>query len=48
MLAPTVALVVGHWQLKRQNDAPKGVFTLVLRKFPQGWRIINDHTSQVP
>jgi hypothetical protein len=48
MLAPTVALVVGHWQLKRQDDAPKGVFTLVLRKFPQGWRIINDHTSQVP
>jgi ketosteroid isomerase-like protein len=48
MLAPDAALVVGHWQLKRQNDAPGGVFTLVLKKFPDGWRIINDHTSQVP
>ena len=46
MLAPDAALVVGHWQLKRPNDAPGGVFTLVLKKFPDGWRIINDHTSQ--
>jgi ketosteroid isomerase-like protein len=47
-LAPDAALVVGHWQLKRQSDAPGGVFTLVLKKFPEGWRIINDHTSQTP
>jgi ketosteroid isomerase-like protein len=25
-----------------------GVFSLVLRKFPEGWRIIADHTSVVP
>jgi ketosteroid isomerase-like protein len=48
LLAPDVALVVGHWQLKRQNDAPGGVFTLVFKKFPDGWLIINDHTSQTP
>ncbi|HEV2379719.1 MAG TPA: DUF4440 domain-containing protein [Terriglobia bacterium] len=47
MLAPDAALVVGHWQLKRQSDNPGGVFTLVLKKFSEGWRIINDHTSQV-
>lgn len=46
-LAPDAALVVGHWQLKRQSDTPGGVFTLVLKKFPEGWRIINDHTSQI-
>lgn len=46
-LAPDAALVVGHWQLKRQTDTPGGVFTLVLKKFPEGWRIINDHTSQI-
>ena len=48
LLAPDAALVVGRWQLKRENDSPGGVFTLVFRKFPEGWRIINDHTSQTP
>ena len=48
VLGDESALAVGHWQLKRQNDTPGGVFTLVFRKFPEGWRIINDHTSQSP
>jgi len=48
VLGPESALAVGHWQLKRQNDTPGGVFTLVFRRFPEGWRIINDHTSQSP
>jgi ketosteroid isomerase-like protein len=45
MLCPTSALVVGKYQLEREADRPSGVFTLVFRKFPAGWRIINDHTS---
>jgi len=48
VLGPEAALAVGYWQLKRQNDTPSGVFTLVFRKLPEGWRIINDHTSQSP
>ncbi len=47
MLSHTAALVLGEWGLKRQEDHPGGVFTLVFRKFPEGWRIINDHTSVV-
>ena len=47
MLAPDAALVVGRWHLKRQSDAPGGVFTLVFRKFSEGWRIVNDHTSEI-
>lgn len=47
MLSPTAALVLGEWGLKRQGDHPGGVFTLVFRKFPDGWRIINDHTSVI-
>ena len=47
VLSPTAALVMGHWQLQRQLGKPGGVFTLVFRKFPEGWRIINDHTSVV-
>lgn len=39
------ALILGHWQLEREKDRPGGVFTLVARRFPEGWRIIHDHTS---
>ncbi|PYV25103.1 MAG: hypothetical protein DMG27_11050 [Acidobacteria bacterium] len=44
-LSPAAALVLGRWRLEREHDHPGGVFTLVLRKFPEGWRIILDHTS---
>ena len=47
VLSPAAALVMGHWQLQRQLGKAGGVFTLVFRKFPEGWRIINDHTSLV-
>jgi ketosteroid isomerase-like protein len=47
LLAPNAALVLGHWQLERAQDRPGGVFTLVLRKLPEGWRIVHDHTSVV-
>jgi ketosteroid isomerase-like protein len=47
VLSPDAALVVGHFRLERQSDSPSGVFTLIFRKFPEGWRIIHDHTSQV-
>lgn len=47
VLSPTAALVLGEWRLDREADHPGGVFTLVFRKFPEGWRIINDHTSAV-
>jgi ketosteroid isomerase-like protein len=46
-LSPTAALVMGQWHLQRDLGKLGGVFTLVFRKFPEGWRIINDHTSLV-
>ena len=46
-LGPDSALILGHWQLVREKDRPGGVFTLIARKFPEGWRIIHDHTSSV-
>jgi beta-aspartyl-peptidase (threonine type) len=39
------ALVRGRFRLKLQKDEPTGLFTLILRKLPEGWRIIHDHTS---
>jgi len=47
VLTPDAALVCGEWALARASDHPSGVFTLVLRKLPEGWRIIHDHTSAV-
>jgi ketosteroid isomerase-like protein len=37
--------VVGRWALKRNKDAPHGLFTLIFKKTKLGWRIIHDHTS---
>jgi beta-aspartyl-peptidase (threonine type) len=47
-LGPDAALVLGHWHLKREKDELGGVFTLVFQRFPEGWRIIHDHTSASP
>jgi beta-aspartyl-peptidase (threonine type) len=45
-LGPDAALVLGKWHLQRASGPVGGVFTLVFRRFPDGWRIIHDHTSQ--
>ncbi len=39
------ALVLGRWHLKREKGEIGGVFSLVWQRFPEGWRIIHDHTS---
>ena len=46
-LGPDGALVLGKWHLKREKDDVGGVFTLVWKRFPEGWKIIHDHTSAV-
>ena len=45
-LGPEAAFVRGAWHLTRSDGkTPHGLFTLVFRKFPDGWKIIHDHTS---
>lgn len=46
-LGPDAALVLGRWHLKRDMGDIGGVFTLVWQRFPEGWKIIHDHTSTV-
>ena len=45
LLSKNAASVVGSWSLARAGDNPHGKFTLIFRKFKEGWRIVQDHTS---
>lgn len=45
VLSKDSAVVLGSWSLKREKDNPGGKFTLIFRKFKDGWKIIHDHTS---
>jgi ketosteroid isomerase-like protein len=46
ILGPEAAFVRGAWQLTLSDGkTPHGRFTLIFRKFPDGWKIIHDHTS---
>lgn len=45
MLGNGHALALGCWSVEVKAEKKGGVFTLILKKFPEGWRIIHDHTS---
>jgi ketosteroid isomerase-like protein len=46
MLGPEAAFVRGKFGLVMSDGKkPHGIFTLVFRKFGDGWKIIHDHTS---
>jgi len=45
VLGPDSALARGRFELERTKDRPTGLFTLLLRRLPEGWRIVHDHTS---
>jgi beta-aspartyl-peptidase (threonine type) len=46
ILGANGAFVRGAWQLTMSDGkTPHGLFTLVFRKFPEGWKIVHDHTS---
>jgi beta-aspartyl-peptidase (threonine type) len=39
------AYVLGRWKLELKDSLREGVFTIIFRRFPEGWRIIHDHSS---
>ena len=45
VLSKDSAAVLGSWALTLEKDNPKGKFTLIFRKFKDGWKIVHDHTS---
>jgi beta-aspartyl-peptidase (threonine type) len=45
-LGTEAVFVRGAWHLTLSDGkTPHGLFTLVFRKFPDGWKIVHDHTS---
>lgn len=46
LLSRRSAVVTGKWQLTlKTGQTPHGLFTLVFKRMPEGWRIVHDHTS---
>jgi uncharacterized protein (TIGR02246 family) len=49
MLGPEAAFVRGEFRLTMSDGkTPHGLFTLVFRKFPEGWKIVHDHSAGEP
>jgi ketosteroid isomerase-like protein len=46
-VGPDAAFILGGWHLKREKGDIGGVASLVVQRFPEGWRIVHDHTSVV-
>jgi len=44
-LGNDTALAFGQWHLTRQGGDASGLFTLILRRTREGWRVFHDHTS---
>ena len=46
VLSSSAAVVTGKWQLQMSDGKqPHGLFTLILKRMHEGWRIVHDHTS---
>lgn len=46
VLGPDAAFVRGQFHLAMPDGKhPQGLFTLVLKRLPEGWRIAHDHSS---
>lgn len=44
-LSPDYYFILGKWFLKRTKGDAGGAFTLVFRRFKNGWKIVADHSS---
>lgn len=45
VLSEDSAYVLGKWKLKAEKWTREGLFTTILKKMEDGWKIIHDHSS---
>ncbi len=47
MLGNDAAFARGeYWLTLSDGKTPHGIFTLIARRLPEGWRLVHDHTSE--
>lgn len=39
------AKVLGEWEVVRASEHLAGLFTLIVQRLPEGWKVVHDHTS---
>ena len=44
-LADGIARAYGKWTVEQKDKTLSGWFTVILKKTPEGWKIIHDHSS---
>jgi acetyl esterase/lipase/ketosteroid isomerase-like protein len=47
-LGPDAAVVLGRWVLTDTPEAGSGVFSVIVERTPNGWKVVHDHTSADP
>jgi len=45
VLGPDAAVARGAFVLRLRAGERRGLFTVILRRLPEGWRIVHDHSS---
>lgn len=45
VLSKDAAKVLGSWEVATTKGKSGGKFTLIFRKFKDGWKVVHDHTS---
>ena len=45
VLTNDYAYALGRYKLTLKDSAKEGLFTIILKKMPAGWKIIHDHSS---
>ena len=46
MLGADAAVARARWEVVTSKETMDGLFTVVLKKLPDGWKIVHDHTSK--
>jgi len=39
------AYAIGRWKVEQDDTSKNGVFTIIFKRLPSGWKIIHDHSS---
>ena len=45
VLGADYAYIIGRYKLAFGDTGREGLFTIIFKRFPEGWRIIHDHSS---